>query len=158
MPASLIANWKAEIERFAPSLSFAIAHPSERPSGKEDLSAEDVEGRDLVITTYGMLTRQEWLREHDWRLAILDEAQAIKNAGTRQSRAAKELRAACRIAMTGTPVENRLSDLWSLFDFLNPGLLGSAKAFSNLVKKMEAPRSRRTSRCGPLSAPTSSGA
>src|SRR5207248_5505039 len=82
VPASLIANWKAEIERFAPSLTFAIAHPSEAPSGKEDLSAEDVEGCDLVITTYGMLGRQPWLRERDWRLAILDEAQAIKNAGT----------------------------------------------------------------------------
>ncbi len=139
VPASLIANWKAEIERFAPSLSYAIAHPSERPSGGEDLSAADVGGCDLVITTYGMLGRQQWLRERDWRLAILDEAQAIKNAGTRQARAAKELRAACRIALTGTPVENRLSDLWSLFDFLNPGLLGSAKAFARLVKRMEAP-------------------
>jgi non-specific serine/threonine protein kinase len=139
VPASLIANWKAEIERFAPSLTCAIAHPSERPSGKEELSAEDVEGCDLVITTYGMLARQQWLRQRDWRLAILDEAQAIKNAGTRQARAAKELRAASRIALTGTPVENRLSDLWSLFDFLNPGLLGNAKAFASLVKKMEAP-------------------
>jgi non-specific serine/threonine protein kinase len=139
VPASLIANWKAEIERFAPSLTCAIAHPSEWPSGKEDLSGVDVEGCDLVITTYGMLVRQPWLLERDWRLAILDEAQAIKNAGTRQARAAKELQAAGRIALTGTPVENRLSDLWSLFDFLNPGLLGSAKAFAQLVKKMEAP-------------------
>ena len=84
-----------------------------------------------------MLTRQTWLRQRRWRLAILDEAQAIKNAGTRQARAAKELRAAGRIALTGTPVENRLSDLWSLFDFLNPGLLGSAKAFARFVKKMQ---------------------
>jgi non-specific serine/threonine protein kinase len=139
VPASLIANWKAEIERFAPSLTYVIAHPSERPSGKEELAAAGGEGCDLVITTYGMLGRQQWLRQRDWRLAILDEAQAIKNAGTRQARAAKELKAACRIALTGTPVENRLSDLWSLFDFLNPGLLGSAKAFASLVKKMEAP-------------------
>jgi superfamily II DNA or RNA helicase len=139
VPASLIANWKAELDRFAPSLTYAIVHPSERPSGKEELSAADVAGCDLVITTYGMLGRQGWLRQRDWRLAILDEAQAIKNAGTRQARAAKELRAASRIALTGTPVENRLSDLWSLFDFLNPGLLGSAKAFASLVKKMEAP-------------------
>jgi non-specific serine/threonine protein kinase len=138
VPASLIANWKAEIERFAPSLTYAIAHPSETPPGKE-LSAADVEGRDLVMTTYGMLTRQAWLRERGWRLAILDEAQAIKNSGTRQARAAKELRAAGRIALTGTPVENRLSDLWSLFDFLSPGLLGNAKAFAGFVKKMEAP-------------------
>ena len=140
MPASLIANWKAEIERFAPSLTYAIAHPSETPAGKNELSAADVEDCDLVITTYGMLTRQTWLRQRTWNLAILDEAQAIKNAGTRQARAAKELQAAGRIALTGTPVENRLSDLWSLFDFLNPGLLGSAKAFANFVKQMEARR------------------
>jgi non-specific serine/threonine protein kinase len=139
VPASLIANWKAEIERFAPALAYAIAHPSEAPAGKEELTAADVEDRDLVITTYGMLTRQKWLRERRWRLAILDEAQAIKNAGTRQAHAAKEVQATARIALTGTPVENRLGDLWSLFDFLNPGLLGNAKAFGGFVKKMEAP-------------------
>ena len=136
VPASLIANWKAELERFAPSLTYAVVHPSEtqgRADVRQDLAC------DLVITTYGMLVRQEWLRERAWNLVILDEAQAIKNAGTRQARAVKELHAAGRIAMTGTPVENRLSDLWSLFDFLNPGLLGNAKAFANFVKKMEAP-------------------
>ena len=85
-----------------------------------------------------MLSRTEWLQEHDWDLVILDEAQAIKNSGTRQSRTVKELKATARVAMTGTPVENRLSDLWSLFDFLNPGLLGGAKAFASLVKQMEA--------------------
>jgi non-specific serine/threonine protein kinase len=137
VPASLIANWKAEIERFAPSLTYAIVHPSEAPAGKDQLSAADVEGRDLVITTYGMLTRLPWLRERTWHLAILDEAQAIKNSGTRQTRSAKELRASSRVALTGTPVENRLSDLWSLFDFLNPGLLGNAKAFARFVKEME---------------------
>jgi SNF2-related domain/SNF2 Helicase protein/Helicase conserved C-terminal domain len=137
VPASLIANWKSEIERFAPSLTYAIAHPSEVAVGKKELSAIDVENHDLVITTYGMLTRLAWLRERSWNLAILDEAQAIKGSGTRQTRAVKELRAAGRIAMTGTPVENRLSDLWSLFDFLNPGLLGSGKAFSSFVKKMQ---------------------
>jgi non-specific serine/threonine protein kinase len=126
VPASLIANWKAEIERFASSLTFIIAHPSEMPAGKHEQSAKDVEDCDLVITTYGMLTRLAWLRERTWNLVILDEAQAIKNAGTRQAHAAKELQAAGRVALTGTPVENRLSDLWSLFDFLNPGLLGSA--------------------------------
>jgi non-specific serine/threonine protein kinase len=139
VPASLIANWKAELKRFAPSLSVAIAHPSEMPRGKEDLTAADIEARDLVITTYGMLARKEWLRKRTWRLAILDEAQAIKNSGSRQTRAAKELQAASRIALTGTPVENRLSDLWSLFDFLNPGLLGNAKAFANFIKRLEAP-------------------
>ena len=139
MPASLIANWKAEIERFAPSLTLRRSPIlRKRQPGKEELAAADVEGCDLVITTYGMLTARTWLRERAWRLAILDEAQAIKNSGTRQTRAVKELRAAGRIALTGTPVENRLSDLWSLFDFLNPGLLGSAKAFASFVKKLEA--------------------
>jgi superfamily II DNA or RNA helicase len=139
VPASLIASWQAELARFAPSLTVAIAHSSEATAAaKHGLAAKDVAGYDLVITTYGMLARQPWLRAYTWNLAILDEAQAIKNTGTRQARAAKELHAAARIALTGTPVENRLSDLWSLFDFLNPGLLGNAKAFARFVKKMEA--------------------
>lgn len=134
VPASLIANWKAEIGRFAPALSFVVAHPSEGGSVEAQESASaDV---NLVITTYGMLTRMQWLLERRWRLVILDEAQAIKNSGTRQSKAVKELQTAGRIAMTGTPVENRLSDLWSLFDFLNPGLLGGAKPFAKFVKRM----------------------
>ena len=92
---------------------------------------------DLIVTTYGMLVRTDWMKQHRWRLAILDEAQAIKNSGTKQTRAVKELTAGSRIAMTGTPVENRLSDLWSLFDFLNPGLLGTAKQFGSFVKRLQ---------------------
>jgi hypothetical protein len=142
VPASLIANWKSELERFAPSLKYGIAHPSEEKEKVSDpeKGPDTFFECDLVITTYGMLTRQAWLGERTWNLVILDEAQAIKNASTRQARAAKELRSAGRIILTGTPVENRLSDLWSLFDFLNPGLLGSAKAFANFVKKMEEPQ------------------
>ncbi len=136
VPASLIANWKAELSRFAPSLSFYIAHPSEPGIDLQDSAAAT--GHDLVITTYTMLCRLDWLRQREWKLAILDEAQAIKNSGIRQTRAAKELRAEGRIALTGTPIENRLSDLWSLFDFLNPGLLGNAKAFAGFVKQREA--------------------
>jgi non-specific serine/threonine protein kinase len=136
VPASLIANWKAELSRFAPSLSFYIAHPSEPEIDLQDSAAAT--GHDLVITTYTMLCRLDWLRQREWKLAILDEAQAIKNSGIRQTRAAKELRAEGRIALTGTPIENRLSDLWSLFDFLNPGLLGNAKAFAGFVKQREA--------------------
>jgi non-specific serine/threonine protein kinase len=134
VPASLIANWKSELSRFGPSLSFAIAHPSEMDVTAQATSTLD--NRDLVITTYTMLTRLSWLRERQWRLVILDEAQAIKNSGTRQTRSVKELRASGRIALTGTPVENRLSDLWSLFDFLNPGLLGGAKAFARFAKQL----------------------
>ncbi len=137
VPASLIANWKSEIARFGPSLSLLIAHPSEQmPSAQEAPTA--MSGRDLVITTYGMIPRLPWMSERSFELVILDEAQAIKNSGTRQTRAVKSLRGNARIALTGTPVENRLSDLWSLFDFLNPGLLGSAKAFSNFVKQLNA--------------------
>ncbi len=109
-----------------------IVHPSEGITEAGDAASDC----DLVITTYTMLTRLEWLRGRDWRLVVLDEAQAIRNSGTRQSRAVKDLRAEGRIALTGTPVENRLSDLWSLFDFLNPGLLGGAKAFGRLAKQM----------------------
>jgi hypothetical protein len=132
-PASLLANWKAEITKFAPSLTSIIVHPSE--SDPNELR-EELADFDLVMTTYGMLTRLDWLRERRWNLAILDEAQAIKNTGTRQTRAVKELKASGRITLTGTPIENRLSDLWSLFDYLNPGLLGSAKAFGSFVKDM----------------------
>ncbi len=102
----------------------------------ETEKAVEASNHDLVITTYTMLARLDWLSQRQWHLVILDEAQAIKNSGTRQSRAVKELRASGRIALTGTPVENRLSDLWSLFDFLNPGLLGEAKAFGRFVKQL----------------------
>jgi superfamily II DNA or RNA helicase len=138
VPASLLANWKSELRKFAPALSFVIAHPSENPARNSQLKEINAEAPDLYITTYGMLSRTDWLKEHGWDLVILDEAQAIKNSGTRQSRTVKELKATARVAMTGTPVENRLGDLWSLFDFLNPGLLGSAKRFAELIKQMES--------------------
>jgi non-specific serine/threonine protein kinase len=137
VPASLLANWKTELERFAPEHSFLIVHPSENPNGKRLLGETEAQGVDLLITTYAMLSRIKWLLSRAWDLVILDEAQAIKNSGTRQSRTVRELKATARVAMTGTPVENRLSDLWSLFDFLNPGLLGGAKTFAALVKRME---------------------
>jgi non-specific serine/threonine protein kinase len=127
VPASLLANWRAEITRFAPGLRFTIVHPSE-PGNKQ--RADD----DLVITTYGILTRDEAFRKRPWDAVILDEAQAIKNPGTRQTRAVKEVNSQVRFALTGTPVENRASDLWSIFDFINPGLLGSAKAFGGFIK------------------------
>jgi hypothetical protein len=137
VPASLIANWKSELARFAPGLSFAVVHPSETGEHAGEIGADDADAFDLIVTTYGMLVRSDWMKRHRWRLAILDEAQAIKNSGTKQTRAAKELIAGSRIAMTGTPVENRLSDLWSLFDFLNPGLLGTAKQFGTFVKRLQ---------------------
>jgi non-specific serine/threonine protein kinase len=136
-PASLLANWQAEIERFAPSLTTLVAHPSVMPTRElAELADADFGGTDLVITTYGTLARIEALRTRDWSLAILDEAQAIKNPGARQTRAVKALKARARIALTGTPVENRLGDLWSIYDFLDPGLLGSAREFSAFAKRL----------------------
>src|SRR5439155_15899991 len=85
-----------------------------------------------------VLTRLETVRQRIWGLVILDEGQAIKNADTRQSRAVKEIKAAARFALTGTPVENRAADLWSIFDFLNPGLLGSARAFQQFIRARES--------------------
>lgn len=137
VPASLLSNWQAELERFAPSLVAVIAHPSAMPAQElAELNDATLDGVDLVITTYGTLVRGEALRAREWSLAILDEAQAIKNPGTRQTRAVKALRARARVALTGTPVENRLGDLWSIFDFLDPGLLGSSKQFSTFVKRL----------------------
>jgi non-specific serine/threonine protein kinase len=97
-----------------------------------------VEDLDLVITSYGSLLRIPWIAERSWKLAVLDEAQAIKNPNARQTRAAKKLRARARLALTGTPVENRLGDLWSIFDFLNPGLLGSPAQFTAFTKQLAA--------------------
>jgi superfamily II DNA or RNA helicase len=136
-PASLLANWQAEIERFAPSLRTLVAHPSAMPTRElGELADADLGGTDLVMTTYGTLARVEALRAREWSLAVLDEAQAIKNPGARQTRAVKTLKARSRIALTGTPVENRLGDLWSIYDFLDPGLLGSAREFSAFAKRL----------------------
>ena len=150
-PASLLGNWQAEAARFAPALRVVIAHPSTTGSDRFD-DAEALEravaSADLVATTYGVLARQEALRRFPWSHAILDEAQAIKNPAARQTKAVKELSAPVRVALTGTPVENSLGDLWSIFDFLNPGLLGSAAAFSRLAKSVS--RSEDPARFAPL--------
>ena len=137
VPASLIDNWRQEIERFAPELKVLIAHPSHIPSPElKTLTADRVHRHNAVITTYGTVMRTEWMKESPWRNVILDEAQAIKNPSAKQTQAVKALKSTWRLALTGTPVENRLGDLWSIFDFLNPGLLGTAKAFNGLCKSM----------------------
>ncbi len=139
VPASLMANWRAELTRFAPSLRAKIAHPSAGRDAPPDALEEARAWRadaDVIITTYGAVARSAWLKELPWSLAVIDEAQAIKNADTQQARAVKALRAKGRLALTGTPVENRLGDLWSIFDFLQPGLLGSAKTFSRYAKSL----------------------
>ena len=133
-PASLLANWAAEIEKFAPSLTVRILHPSAMTAEQmRQFTPEQATELDLAITSYGTLLRMPMLAEMSWRLAILDEAQAIKNPNTKQTRAAKALKAQARIALTGTPVENHLGDLWSIFDFINPGLLGTARQFAKYV-------------------------
>ena len=137
VPASLLANWAAEVERFAPSLKVTIAHPSAMTADQvNDLTPDRFAGLDLAITSYGSLLRIPTLARTNWRFVILDEAQAIKNRNAKQTKAAKELRAQARIALTGTPVENHLGDLWSIFDFINPGLLGSAKQFAGYAKEL----------------------
>ncbi len=134
-PASLLANWAAEIERFAPSLKARIVHPSAMTAEEtKQLTPDSLMGTDLAITSYGTLLRMPVLAQTQWRYAILDEAQAIKNPGAKQTKAVKALQAQARIALTGTPVENRLGDLWSIFDFINPGLLGTAKQFTSYTK------------------------
>ncbi len=136
-PASLLANWVSEVARFAPSLKAIVVHPSAAPG--ENLKtdgADNLADLDLVITSYGYLARVPWLSSAAWRMMVLDEAQAIKNPSAKQTRAVKQLQAEVRIALTGTPIENRLGDLWSIFDFLNPGLLGSSKHFSAFVKHL----------------------
>ena len=139
-PASLIANWSREIDTFYPDLHYLIAHPGH--AGAAPRSGDDDPGDlaqyDLVITTYAMAQRYDALRAFHWDYLILDEAQAIKNPATKQTRAVKALEARNRIILTGTPVENRLSDLWSLFDFLNPGLLGSLTAFKTFSRSLQA--------------------
>jgi len=139
IPASLIGNWTDEIKRFAPSLKYYILHPSENGRGSIDEIQPDGK-HELFITTYGMVSRYERLKEITWDTVVLDEAQAIKNPGTKQTKAVKRLKAAFKIAMTGTPIENRLSDLWSLFDFLNSGLLGTPKEFTDFARKLKDDR------------------
>jgi non-specific serine/threonine protein kinase len=137
VPASLIANWASEIARFAPSLGVAVVHPSVVRDDKTKADEPvDITAVDLAITTYGFLARADWLVETSWQLVVIDEAQAIKNSASKQTRTVKQLKATARIALTGTPIENRLGDLWSIFDFLNPGLLGSSKQFSSFVKRL----------------------
>ncbi len=134
VPASLIGNWQDEIGRFLPGLRTVVAHASAiGDRARTGLEEDELAGLDLVITTYGMVNRSPWLRQYHWNYVILDEAQAIKNPTTQQTRAVKKLPCRNRMVMTGTPVENRLDDLWSLFDFLNPGLLGSSQEFKRLI-------------------------
>ncbi len=139
VPASLVGNWRAEVKKFAPDLKLFIAHPSVASREGLDFAIKNpaaaLRGYDALLTTYPLLQRTEAWQRHPWSLVILDEAQAIKNPGSASTKAVKRLQTPMRIALTGTPVENRPGDLWSLFDFLNPGLLDGSAAFAAAVKR-----------------------
>ncbi len=137
VPASLLTNWQNEIEKFTPDIKAVIAHPQSLASKELKGLPTQLKKWDLVITTYGMMERLAWVGENSWFYVILDEAQAIKNPNTKQTKAVKKLKNKHRLVLTGTPIENQLSDLWSLFDFLNPGLLGSFGEFNRFTKKLE---------------------
>jgi SNF2 family DNA or RNA helicase len=124
VPTGLLTNWKAEIEKFAPSLTAHIFHGTYR-----DLKQFDA---DIMLTTYGVLRSDfEVLKKRKWLTMIIDEAQNIKNYDTAQSKAVKSIPATIRIAMSGTPVENRLTEFWSIMDYTNKGYLGTVKTFKD---------------------------
>ena len=127
-PMSVVGNWQKEAERFTPELVVHVHHGSDRLAGPELRDA--LSAADLVITTYAIAARdRDELAAIGWQRVVCDEAQNIKNASTRQARAVRSLPAASRIALTGTPVENRLGELWSIMEFTSPGLLGPAEKF-----------------------------
>lgn len=126
-PASVVPNWRAELSRFAPTLSVTLLNQAEN---REEAIKEATAG-DIVVTTYALLnTEQEHLTEKEWNVVCLDEAHTIKNPNTKMSKAAMRLKAQRKVILTGTPIQNHLSELWNLFQFINPGLLGSAEQFS----------------------------
>ncbi|MDP3666928.1 MAG: DEAD/DEAH box helicase [Sediminibacterium sp.] len=127
-PTTLLSNWKAEIEKFAPGLQATIFHGASR--------SVDFKGMDVVITTYGIArTDNEKFKKQKWYTLVIDEAQNVKNAETAQTKAVKKIPAGIKIAMSGTPVENRLMEYWSIFDFVNPGYLGSTHWFNEEYAK-----------------------
>jgi len=127
-PLSVVHNWESEARRFTPDLSVVVHHGAGRQQG--DPALFGLADADLVITTYGLLPRDlDALAAIDWTTVVLDEAQMVKNPSTKAARAVRQLGAAQKLALTGTPVENRLSELWAILDACNPGLLGSQKSF-----------------------------
>lgn len=131
VPASLIGNWQREARRFVPEMDFQVLHGMSSAALAREFEESDVF---LTITTYGMAMRIPALQKVTWDCLILDEAQAIKNPMTKQTREIKKIPTRMRVAMTGTPIENDLTNLWSLFDFLNKGLLGTSTEFKGFCK------------------------
>ncbi|MBD2251285.1 SNF2-related protein [Nostoc parmelioides] len=127
-PTSVLGNWEREVRKFAPTLKVLQYHGDKRPKGKA--FQEAVKKHDLVITSYSLIHRDvKSLQGISWQIIVLDEAQNVKNAEAKQSQAVRQLETTFRIALTGTPVENRLQELWSILDFLNPGYLGNKQFF-----------------------------
>jgi len=136
VPKSIIINWQREIKRFAPSLNVFIFHGADRKL--------EIEEYDIVITTYGIIRIEEEIRKRKWSVLILDEAQNIKNPDTAQTKCVKNIEAEIRIAMSGTPVENRLREYWSIFDFTNKGYLGTQSSFfRNFAYPIEQTRDKK---------------
>lgn len=139
-PASLLSNWQEELARFAPHLRVAVLHPYALDRQSADYLRRNpawlLRRVHVALTTYGMVTRQELLAGIRYPAVVLDEAQAIKNAASHRSQAVARLTSPRRVALSGTPVENSLSELRSLFEFLNPGLLGTEKEFNAMVRDM----------------------
>jgi superfamily II DNA or RNA helicase len=131
-PLSVVHNWEAETRRFAPGLSVTVHHGAGRQRASDHTAPAlfSLSDADIVVTTYGLLARDlDTLAAIEWDTVVLDEAQFVKNAGTKAAKAVRRLRAGQKLALTGTPVENRLSELWSILDAVNPGLLGSQQRF-----------------------------
>ncbi len=132
-PMSVVGNWKREFERFAPSINVIVHHGTDRAQSLHELNELLRTPGTVVITTYGLVTRSiDFMYAHKWAMVVLDEAQAIKNASSKRAISVRALQSDFRVALTGTPIENRLSELWSILDFLNPGLLGTSTNFQRL--------------------------
>jgi SNF2 family DNA or RNA helicase len=127
-PTSVMGNWQKEVKKFAPTIKVLEYHGDKRPKGKA--FTEAVNKHDIVITSYSLIHRDiKLLKAVAWQMVVLDEAQNVKNSDAKQSQAVRQLETSFRIALTGTPVENRLQELWSILDFLNPGYLGNKQFF-----------------------------
>ena len=130
VPTSLVHSWRGQAAKFTPDLSLVIVHGNDRAGYREAALQAD-----LVVTTYPLLARdRDWLAAHDWPLVILDEAQTLKNPASQMAKTLRDIPAGGRLALTGTPLENSLQDLWTLMDWVNPGLLGDRKRFQTLFR------------------------
>jgi SNF2 family DNA or RNA helicase len=135
-PTSVVGNWNKEVEKFAPRLQVLIHHGSNRQQNLEEFQAQ-IKNYDLVITSFTLARKDEKLfKSITWQRIVLDEAQNIKNPKSAQTKAILQMKSHYRLALTGTPIENRLLDLWSIFNFLNPGYLGKESQFR---KQFESP-------------------